>query len=392
MGVVTLFVNNLPLLLHWSGLRQVFGRFGDVVESFIAKRQNQNGKKNSAYDLSKDSRKQVKRIVGHVVEESLWKLSKCLIGLMSSECNTKNVKDMLYNWGLGELEVKSLGRKRILIFIKDDDLLKTLETNHWSLLKEVFMDVEYWSDSFKIPERTTWIEVAGIPLHYRNPTTFRRIVATWGSLEALGENETLSKVEMEKAKVSAADLEESSSDSSEVGINLYRYWEENRLLGEAELVGCLSEEVVGSVSPKDDNSDFPIGLSQNLNNTKWADIVSKGMVAECVKRDRVVKRALKNGKDLFSSELEEVGEEYFFEVVVWSVDSHLLVSTYWKEIEYLFGIKGDSKCRMWIVLRAGISKLENRVLRVCLCFVLRLCGFLELFPELCWLVVAEVGS
>ncbi|KAK8498962.1 hypothetical protein V6N12_057999 [Hibiscus sabdariffa] len=83
---------------------------------------------------------------------------------------------------------------------------------------------------------------------------------------------------MEKAKVSAADLEESSSDSSEVGINLYRYWEENRLLGEAELVGCLSEEVVGSVSPKDDNSDFPIGLSQNLNNTKWADIVSKGMV------------------------------------------------------------------------------------------------------------------
>ncbi|KAL4385914.1 hypothetical protein GQ457_09G013030 [Hibiscus cannabinus] len=135
-GFVTLFVNNLPPLLHRSGLRQVFGRFGDVVDSFIASKldkkgrrfgfvrfsninnalralershgfylheakiavsftkfnrrtsylrkvmnnprkqnvnganakteqQNRNGKQNSAYDLSKDSRKHTERIVGH---------------------------------------------------------------------------------------------------------------------------------------------------------------------------------------------------------------------------------------------------------------------------------------------------------------------------------------
>ncbi|KAK8663637.1 hypothetical protein V6N13_083446 [Hibiscus sabdariffa] len=108
-------------------------------------RQNRNGKQNSADDLSKDSRKHAKRIVDHVEKESLWNLSKCLIGLMFSYYSTKNVKDMLHNWDLGEVEVKSLGSRRFLIFIKDDDLLKILETNHWSLLKEVFVDVEYWS-------------------------------------------------------------------------------------------------------------------------------------------------------------------------------------------------------------------------------------------------------
>ncbi|KAL4325827.1 hypothetical protein GQ457_11G030650 [Hibiscus cannabinus] len=62
---------------------------------------------------------------------------------------------------------------------KTIELIRTLETNHWSLLKEVFVDVEYWSDSFKIPERTTWREVVGFPLHCSNPTTFKRIDATW---------------------------------------------------------------------------------------------------------------------------------------------------------------------------------------------------------------------
>ncbi|KAL4282265.1 hypothetical protein GQ457_03G001630 [Hibiscus cannabinus] len=77
---------------------------------------------------------------------------------------------------------------KMSILIQDEDLLKTLEENLWSLLKEVFVDVEFWSDSFKIPERTTWIEVAGIPLHCWNSITFNGIAAAWGSLEALGEN------------------------------------------------------------------------------------------------------------------------------------------------------------------------------------------------------------
>ncbi|KAK8628286.1 hypothetical protein V6N13_063995 [Hibiscus sabdariffa] len=135
-------------------------------------------------ESSKDCISHIKRIHGHVEEESLWRLSKSLIGLMATDCSTENVMDRLHNWGLGDLEIRSLGSRRFLIVIKDDDLLKTLEGQQWSLLKEV----EYWVESFKIPERSTWIEVAGIPLHCWNSITFKRIAAAWGTLEALGEN------------------------------------------------------------------------------------------------------------------------------------------------------------------------------------------------------------
>ncbi|KAL4323731.1 hypothetical protein GQ457_11G030540 [Hibiscus cannabinus] len=136
---------------------------------------------------------------------------------------------------------------------------------------------------------------------------------------------------MAKAKVSATDVGESSSDSSEagnrwrksdsqskpingndeslneaflgahsLGINLHRYLEENRLLGEVELVGCLSEEVAGSISPEGDCSDFHVDLSQNLNNTKWVDIVSEGLGVRILS-------TLTNGRN-FSSFLFQSGK------------------------------------------------------------------------------------
>ncbi|KAK8713705.1 hypothetical protein V6N13_148916 [Hibiscus sabdariffa] len=181
--------------LYGARIAVSFAKFNSR-SSFWRKKKNKSGYhedfeskgKQGLGDSNKDSKLQVKRVVGHVEDESLWKLSKCLIGIMATDCNSENVMDRLHKWGLGELEVKSLGSRRFLIVIKDEDLLKTLEENHWSLLKEVFVDVEYWSDSFKIPERTTCIEVAGIPLHCWNSITFKRIAAAWGSLEALGEN------------------------------------------------------------------------------------------------------------------------------------------------------------------------------------------------------------
>ncbi|KAK8681028.1 hypothetical protein V6N13_053435 [Hibiscus sabdariffa] len=33
---ITLSVCNIPLVLHWSGLKQVFGRYGDITDQFIA--------------------------------------------------------------------------------------------------------------------------------------------------------------------------------------------------------------------------------------------------------------------------------------------------------------------------------------------------------------------
>ncbi|KAK8703997.1 hypothetical protein V6N13_047633 [Hibiscus sabdariffa] len=63
-----------------------------------------------------------------------------------------------------------------------------MEKQQWSLLKETFLEVCYWSEAFKIPDRTTWVEVVGIPLHCWNFQTFKRIAECWGSLVALGEN------------------------------------------------------------------------------------------------------------------------------------------------------------------------------------------------------------
>ncbi|KAK8643910.1 hypothetical protein V6N13_013187 [Hibiscus sabdariffa] len=38
------------------------------------------------------------------------------------------------------------------------------------------------------PDRATWLEVSGIPLHCWNDASLRRVTELWGSFEALGEN------------------------------------------------------------------------------------------------------------------------------------------------------------------------------------------------------------
>ncbi|KAK8630039.1 hypothetical protein V6N13_078850 [Hibiscus sabdariffa] len=72
--------------------------------------------------------------------------------------------------------------------MKDQELYKFHEDLHWSYLKEVFEEVEPWTEAYRIPKRVTWIQVSGIPLHCWNDTIFNRIAIVWGSLLALGEN------------------------------------------------------------------------------------------------------------------------------------------------------------------------------------------------------------
>ncbi|KAK8682441.1 hypothetical protein V6N13_054829 [Hibiscus sabdariffa] len=103
-------------------------------------------------------------------------------------CSTKTVKDRLHAWGLGDTYVKSLGGKKFVLKIKDEELLALLEKQKWSLLEEVFTNIEYWSEFFQVEERTTWVEVRGVPLHCWNDETFKRIAGLWGTLTALGEN------------------------------------------------------------------------------------------------------------------------------------------------------------------------------------------------------------
>ncbi|KAK8648749.1 hypothetical protein V6N13_129492 [Hibiscus sabdariffa] len=102
-------------------------------------------------ECGKHRRNFFRRIQGHVEDETLWRLNKCLLGTMATVCSSVSVMERLHSWGLGEIEVKSLGGRRL-------------------------------------PERSTWVEVMGVPLHYWNHITFKRIAEVWGSIVALGEN------------------------------------------------------------------------------------------------------------------------------------------------------------------------------------------------------------
>ncbi|KAK8549317.1 hypothetical protein V6N13_008993 [Hibiscus sabdariffa] len=72
--------------------------------------------------------------------------------------------------------------------IEDEELFLMLEELDWSYLKEIFVEINLWSKSFKTTETATWLEVSGMPLHCWNLTTFKRVVELWGTFEEIGEN------------------------------------------------------------------------------------------------------------------------------------------------------------------------------------------------------------
>ncbi|KAL4335968.1 hypothetical protein GQ457_07G015910 [Hibiscus cannabinus] len=109
---------------------------------------------------------------------------------MATVCSTKQVEGRLHEWGLGEVVVKNMGGRCFLLEISDQELFNLLEERDWSLLKEVFSEVDRWSESFHLPERITWVQAYGIPLHCWNYTTFKRVAEAFGYLLALGENAT----------------------------------------------------------------------------------------------------------------------------------------------------------------------------------------------------------
>ncbi|KAL4295352.1 hypothetical protein GQ457_12G032130 [Hibiscus cannabinus] len=175
-NIVTLFVSNLPTNLHWSGLRQAFGRHGDLVDSFIAKKRDKagrrfgfvrfanridayraierldgfrlygfrlevsfarfnnrtsywrkvrnvpksdekekksSGQREKEHEVKNQKHKEVLedrgdcsnsfsesliRILGHVDEEALRRLERCVIGTSSTVCSSETIKTRLHNW------------------------------------------------------------------------------------------------------------------------------------------------------------------------------------------------------------------------------------------------------------------------------------------------------
>ncbi|KAK8597763.1 hypothetical protein V6N13_095161 [Hibiscus sabdariffa] len=129
-----------------------------------------------------------KKVIGHVVEEELWKLQKCLVGVTTTVCSVKYIANRLEEWGLNGIRILRMGGKTFLLTFEDEDLYIMLEDLEWSYLKEIFYKIDVWSEKDRSPSRATWIEVRGLPLHVWNGPTLKRIAAIWGNFEAWGEN------------------------------------------------------------------------------------------------------------------------------------------------------------------------------------------------------------
>ncbi|KAK8685436.1 hypothetical protein V6N13_041437 [Hibiscus sabdariffa] len=195
------------------------------VEGDVIKQEKKMGfTVNETYVMegNKSCTKNCRRVRGHVDNEMLWMLGKCLVGTMT--CSTEVVKERLNNWGLGDTLVKGLGGQQFLLRIEEGDIMKLLEDKKWSLLEEIFSNVEYWFESFRVPDRMIWVEIRGIPIHCWNYDTFMRIAETWGRLVELGENSGKAKshnidlnerVELKKAN--SLEREGAADSSSTIG-------------------------------------------------------------------------------------------------------------------------------------------------------------------------------
>ncbi|KAL4342271.1 hypothetical protein GQ457_08G027490 [Hibiscus cannabinus] len=153
-----------------------------------APQRNESLEESTSRESTLGLEKKVIRVEGFVEEEALTKLKKCVVGTMATVCSIKSVEDRLQGCGFGELIIKSMGGRRFLVEFKDQELFDFLLEQKWSYLLEVFSEVEARLELFHLPERITWVQAEGIPMHCWNQTTFNRIAEIWGTFLALGEN------------------------------------------------------------------------------------------------------------------------------------------------------------------------------------------------------------
>ncbi|KAE8704718.1 Polyadenylate-binding protein-interacting protein 9 [Hibiscus syriacus] len=199
----TLFVQNIPPRYHWSGLRQLFGRHGDVEARYRAKNlsgdQNSLSTSNTAARIPKDksigeegseahASRRSRTIQGVIDDDVVRKLQKCMVDTMATVCSSTQVEERLSAGGLVDVKTKFLGGRDFLIEIVDDELYRIMKGNKWSFLLEVFLEVDPWTESYRAFERVTWIKLIGVPLHCWNHNTFKRIAEQWGDVSAMGEN------------------------------------------------------------------------------------------------------------------------------------------------------------------------------------------------------------
>ncbi|KAK8714564.1 hypothetical protein V6N13_149754 [Hibiscus sabdariffa] len=130
----------------------------------------------------------IRKVLGHIEEEDLRKLKRCLVGESSTGVSISIIQNKLIKRGLGDIKVQRLGGKLYLHSFEDDDLFLMLKELNWSHLKEIFSNVMPWSEDIRGVDRFAWLVVSGIPLHCWNHVTIKRVAELWGTVEAFSEN------------------------------------------------------------------------------------------------------------------------------------------------------------------------------------------------------------
>ncbi|KAA3468077.1 delta-cadinene synthase isozyme XC1 [Gossypium australe] len=148
-NMVTVFVYNIPTSMHWKGLWALFGYHGNVVDAFIPTKRSRNGKR---FGFVKFTNERDAQRSEEIAQE-------------------EKSEERLENDARTEVKIE----KRIVQGHVEDELL-------WNLQKCLS-----WSEKLKLNERVAWIEVSGVPLHCWNYETFKRVAGLWGNLVSIGE-------------------------------------------------------------------------------------------------------------------------------------------------------------------------------------------------------------
>ncbi|KAE8707713.1 hypothetical protein F3Y22_tig00110377pilonHSYRG00213 [Hibiscus syriacus] len=190
----TLFAQNIPPIYHWRGLRQLFGRHGDVVSSFIVRKYDRVGKRFGFVSFSNknDADRAALRLNGLwilryrlTVKEARYrdKSQSRKLYTPSDSKVVSSAKQEKNSISRASMEEQTMRSSKIVQGEVDENV-----ENSWSYLKEVFLDVQPWTESYRPSQRVTWIKLCGVPLHCWNHVTFKRIAEQWGEFLAMGEN------------------------------------------------------------------------------------------------------------------------------------------------------------------------------------------------------------
>ncbi|PPD76600.1 hypothetical protein GOBAR_DD26476 [Gossypium barbadense] len=116
-GPIIAFVHNIPMTMHWKGLWALFRYHGEVIDAFIpefGRIEVGESSLRSNYDPNKKDEEVVKEkntnivVQGHVEEEQLWNLQRCLVGTTATCCDSKSLFERIVRSGLWEIKIRRM--------------------------------------------------------------------------------------------------------------------------------------------------------------------------------------------------------------------------------------------------------------------------------------------